>query len=144
MLAPAVRRRGCFTRREFLEFAAWKSPRALPRCRTNEDAFVRAVTATALATPSDRLRIEVLRLLNGVDWPTASVLLHFAHADPYPILDVRALWTLGVSTPLAYSYDVWSAYTARCRALAAQSGLSMRDLDRALWQYSKSRQGGGA
>ena len=35
----------------------------------------------------ERLRIGVLLPLDGIDWPTASVLLHLAHRDRYPILD---------------------------------------------------------
>ena len=64
-----------------------------------------------------------------------------AHRDPYPILDYRALWTLGVEKPPAYHFDLWSAYTQYCRELAREIGVSMRDLDRALWQYSKENQG---
>ncbi len=37
----------------------------------------------------------VLRFLDGVEWPTASTILHFCGARPYPILDYRALWSLG-------------------------------------------------
>jgi hypothetical protein len=88
------------------------------------------VTRTALATPDDRLRIEVLRLLRGVDWPTASVILHFAHTDRYPILDFRALWSLGADDPPAYGYELWAAYTMACRRLADQCRVSMRTLDR--------------
>lgn len=41
----------------------------------------------------------ILTTINGVSWPMASVLLHFGHADRYPILDFRALWSLEVDTP---------------------------------------------
>ncbi len=62
---------------------------------SNPEDFIKDVTHTALITPSERLRIEVLTLLNGVSWPTASVLLHFGYDNLYPILDFRALWSLG-------------------------------------------------
>lgn len=39
-------------------------------------------TRVALSTPSERLRIEVLTLLDGVGWPTASVLLHLTPQAP--------------------------------------------------------------
>jgi hypothetical protein len=84
----------------------------------------------------------VLTQLQGVLIPVASVLLHLAHRDPYPILDVRALWSLGVDEqPSYYSFELWWAYTETCRALASQAGVDMRTLDRALWQYSRDRQG---
>ena len=53
-----------------------------------------------------------------------------------------ALWSLGFSRPPAYTVDFWLAYTRFMRDLAAASGHSMRELDRALWQYSKENQPG--
>lgn len=75
-----------------------------------------------------------------MNWPTASVLLHFGARDPYPILDFRALWSLGVKAPTSYDFELWWEYTCCCRKLARKSGVSMRILDRALWQFSKSNQ----
>ena len=98
----------------------------------------------ALTTSDERLRIGVLTLLQGVEMPTASVLLHLGHRDPYPILDVRAIWSLGVDKqPSYYSFESWWAYTEKCRALADEAGVSMRVLDRALWQFSSEMQGSG-
>ena len=106
----------------------------------NSDDFVRAITAVMLSTKSERLRVEVLTLLQGVNWPTASVILHFVHPDPYPILDVRALWSVGFSRPPAYNFEFWTEYVAFTRREARRLEVSMRELDRALWQYSKERQ----
>ncbi len=132
-----AREAGHLTRDDFLALCEWKSPRSRLRCQQNPEEFVRAVTATALTTPNERLRVEVLTLLSGVHWPTASVILHFCHADPYPILDWRALWSLGVEGTVPYDFALWSEYTTVCRSLARRSRVSMRTLDRALWQYSK-------
>jgi hypothetical protein len=38
-------------------------------------------------TSSERELTDALRSLHGVGWPTASVLLHLAYPDRYPILD---------------------------------------------------------
>lgn len=130
------RANGIVSRADFLALCNWKTPRTRPRCESNPEDFVLAVTRAALTTPSERLRIEVLTLLDGVNWPTASVILHFCHADPYPILDWRALWSVGIERPIAYEFGLWSAYTTCCRSLARRCRVSMRDLDRALWQYS--------
>jgi hypothetical protein len=70
-------------------------------------------------------------------WPTASVILHFCDRGRYPIVDVRALWSLGVTTPPAIDFPVWMEYTRFLRGVSADAGVSMRTLDRALWQYSK-------
>ena len=68
------------------------------------------VTRTAPSTSDERFRIEVLMLLRGVDWPTASVILHFAHGERYPILDFRALWSLGFENTPRYEIDFWMAW----------------------------------
>ena len=139
-VGPAARARGYLTRAEFLTLCRWKTPRTQSRCETNDASFVQAVTRVALSTSDERLAIEVLTLLNGVSWPTASSILHFCARKPYPVLDYRALWSLSVRQPSAYAFPLWSSYTAFTRALAKKAGVPMRTLDRALWQYSKERQ----
>jgi hypothetical protein len=101
---------------------------------------VEAVTRTAASATNERLRIEVLRLLKGVNWATASVILHFGVRDPYPILDYRALWSLGYDEPPSYDFDFWWSYVGFTRDLAAEQSVSMRALDRSLWQFSKQNQ----
>lgn len=139
-IAPQVRTRGYFTQPEFVTICHWKTPRSQPKVASNAESFIRAVTQTAFSTTDERLRIEVLTLLNGVSWPTASVLLHFGHQAPYPILDYRALWSLGIDSPPVYEFNFWWEYTLTCRDLATRADVSMRTLDRALWQYSKENQ----
>jgi hypothetical protein len=140
-LAPTVRGRGYFTKPEFERICHWKTPRSQRKVASNSAEYIEAVTRTALSTESEQLRIEVLTLLNGVSWPTASVILHFCHREAYPILDVRALWSLGVeANEVRYNFELWWGYTQACRRLAGETGLSMRELDRALWQYSKENQ----
>jgi hypothetical protein len=136
------RKAGYFTREDFLEICDWKSARPRGHCALNSAAAVRAATATALdLRSSEEDRIRSLLQLDGVGLPMASVLLHFAHTDRYPMLDVRALWTLGVNKKLNYhSLELWHEYVRVCRSLADECGVSMRDLDRALWQFSKENQ----
>jgi len=43
------------------------------RCASNSAEEVRDVTALAFSTSDERAKIGLLRLLAGVDWPTASV-----------------------------------------------------------------------
>lgn len=137
-LVPGIRSRGYFTKDEFLAFCEWKSPRARRHYESNPADYVEEVTRIALSTPVERLRVEVLTLLAGVRLPTASVLLHYTHAEPYPIYDFRALEALGVERGSAPGdFNFWWRYTCFCRELAQAHGVSMRTLDRALWQYSK-------
>jgi hypothetical protein len=140
-LSGRARARGHLTRAEFLDLCRWKTPRSQPRCATNDSATIREATKIALATTDERAKMYVLRSLAGVGWPTASVILHFCDRRPYPILDYRALWSLGLRRPPVYSFAFWWAYTEFARRLARTAGLDMRSLDRALWCFSKERQG---
>jgi len=137
---PDYLRKGYLTKEGFLTVCAWKTPRSKPHCESNDSATIREVSALALATESERLRIQVWTLLAGVKWPTASVFLHFAFSDPYPILDYRALWSLQAAVPPQYTFSFWEKYTGFCRSLAGEARVTMRTLDKALWTYSKLRQ----
>ena len=140
-IGRTARERGSFSRSEFLTVARWKTPRSQGRCARNTAAMVRSRTQLALTAFDERLRIGALTQLHGIELPTASVLLHLAHRDPYPIIDFRALWSLGIEEPPAsYSFAYWSAYVTTCRELATAARVRMRTLDRALWQYSKEHQ----
>ena len=139
-LASRVRGRGHLTRAEFLALCRWKTPRSQPLCARNSAARIRRVTRAALSSPEEERKAPHLLSLDGVGWPTASVILHFCDERPFPILDVRALWSLGFSRPPSCSPEFWKAYVAFIRRLARAAGADMRTVDRALWQYSKERQ----
>ncbi|HEX3720413.1 MAG TPA: hypothetical protein VH595_20885 [Verrucomicrobiae bacterium] len=137
---PAYLRKGCLTKEGFLTVCAWKTPRSKPHCKSNDSALIKEISALALATKSERLRIQAWTLLAGVKWPTASVFLHFAFPERYPILDYRALWSLQEKAPSQYTFSFWKEYTELCRSLAAQAKVTMRTLDKALWTFSKLKQ----
>ena len=140
-VAPRIRANGYLTKPDFLALCDWKTSRSRPWCAENSEEFIRSVTQLALSTSNEQLGIEVLTLLRGVGWPTASVILHFGHSNPYPILDVRALWSLGIdASTITYNFEFWWAYTQKCREIAHECHVTMRVLDRALWQYSRMHQ----
>jgi hypothetical protein len=139
-IGASARARGYLERDEFLELCRWKTPRSQPRCEANSEEFVREVTRAAFGTRNAEFKVRVLLLLDGVGWPTASVILHLCDDDRYPILDVRALWSVGVRRPPPYTFPLWWEYTYFVRGVSDRTGLSMRAIDRALWQYSKERQ----
>ena len=120
--------------------ARWKAPRSAGHVTKNSDAFVKEVSEFALQSSDERVRIEALTLLDGVQWPTASVILHLFHTDPYPILDFRALWSVRLEVPKQYIFSFWWPYVEFTRKVAARNKVDMRTLDRALWQYSKESQ----
>ena len=135
----AARARGYYSREEFVEVCRWKTPRSAPKVAVNTAKAIALATGRALASRDEAERMHALLELGGVGVPTASTLLYFASPDDYPILDVRALESLGVQPRAQYPVSFWLAYLEACRALAAQHGVSIRTLDKALWQYSKER-----
>jgi len=137
---PSYARNGFLTKEEFLTVCEWKTPRTKPRCKSNEADLIREVSTLAKSTESECLRIHVWTLCAGVKWPTASVFLHFAFPNKYPILDFRALWSLKMDVPPKYTFAFWSDYTNFCRELARRSNVTMRILDKALWKYSQLNQ----
>jgi len=124
----------------FVELCRWKSPRPTRHYKKNSPSFIRKVTGEALSTSSERLRVEILTLLEGVSWPTASVILHFGREEAYPILDFRAFWSLGFDETPRYNFALWWKYVQFCRNLSQKHGLTVRELDKALWKYSKDNQ----
>jgi hypothetical protein len=141
-LGAAVRARGHYTRAEFIEVCGWKTVRSRPRVAANSEAAVVKATARALSAVDEEARMSALLELAGVGVPTASTLLYFVFPDDYPILDVRALESLGVAGRSVYTVGFWLAYLSTCRTLARRAGVSIRTLDKALWQFSKERSRG--
>jgi EcsC protein family len=136
----AARARGFYADDELALVCAWKTPRSRPLVSDNSPDDIEAATRMALgAEAAESERVEALTSLRGVGLPSASALLHFAFPADYPILDVRALESLGVPGRSTYSTAFWQRYLAACRTLAATHAVTIRTLDKALWQYSKER-----
>ena len=137
-MGKAARGRGHYTRDEFISVCKWKSERSRSHAARNTAQAVEAATRVALSEAStERDRIDALRSLHGVEWATASVLLHLAYPERYPILDQRVLQALGVPQPSSYSFRFWEAFVGAWLPLLEQSGVDGRTFDQALWQWSK-------
>ena len=139
-LRIAVLKRGCLEKDEFLKICEWKTKRSKSRCARNDALTIRDISRAALATSNEATKMTLLRTLHGVEWSTASTLLHFCDKRPYPILDYRALWSLGYTEKPHYTMKFWLKYLAYVRELAEHLKQDIRTIDRALWQYSKERQ----
>lgn len=140
-VAPQIRDAGYYTKENFLKVCKWKSDRPERFYKQNSEELIQTVTQAAFSTSCEQFRIEVLKLLKGVNFPVASALLHFGSSISYPILDMRALWSLGIrDQPKSYNFEFWWEYTLYCRQLSKDLGISIRMLDLALWQYSKENQ----
>jgi hypothetical protein len=84
-VGPRVRIQGYYTRDDFLTLCRWKAPRAERHFVQNKDDDIRSVTALALSTQDERLKMCLPMALHGLGWPMASVMLHFAAKDHYPM-----------------------------------------------------------
>ena len=138
-IGPMVRERGYLNKELLKRVARWKSPRPARHVEKNDEDYVKEITSWSFSATNEHAKIRVLRLLDGVEWPTASAILHLFHKDPYPILDFRALWSIGLET-YKYSSKFWLDYVYFCRDIASRNRIDMRTLDKALWQYSKENQ----
>jgi hypothetical protein len=137
-------RSGAYSYEDFLTVVRWKSARAVPRAERNAPDAVEHATRAAFASTDEVTRVTHLLTLDGVGVPVASALLHFAFPERYPILDFRALHTLGdPKRRTQYSPALWADYVQRCQDLAREAGVSIRDLDKALWQDSREAGPGG-
>ena len=135
--------RGHITPRQLRDVVEWKSgKRTLHLCKKNTPEEVKECSAVAFAARTDLLRIHALVALQGVSWPTASAVLHFVFPSRFPVLDVRAMRTVGEIPADSnqrpnYTIPLWSKYAKLCRETAGRYGVTLRDLDRALWMWDR-------
>ena len=139
-LGKKIQKKGFSNLSEFRTLSDWKSPRIRKHILSNGDETIQAVSKDVLSAKSELAHIGSLLLLKGVSYPMASTFLHLCHETKYPIIDYRALWTLGYEKPPMYDINFWLLYTNFTRDLAHRNNLDMRTLDRALWGYSKKYQ----
>ena len=141
-IVTEVKERGYLTKSDLITVSIWKSKyRNVHYIEQNSDAIIEDKTRAALCPYTTEYdRINGLRCLGGVDWATASAILHWFHRDPYPIWDRPALETIQFDkNQYKNDFERWDAYVSFCRDIAEQKRVNMRTLDRALWQFSKSK-----
>lgn len=133
-----AKQRGYMNKDDLMAVAQWKSPRILPVCERNKEEDIKGFSKISFATRSDHARISALQAIEGVRFPMASVILHFVFPDDYPIIDQRVMNCVGGSTTISYSG--WRSYVDFCKRTADEFGVSLRELDKALWAYDKTTQ----
>ena len=125
---------------KFIKIGLWKSKRPKKHYENNSDLLIREITQFSFETENEEVRIKSLLILHGVSYPVASVLLHFAFPHKYAVMDFRAIWSLGWSQSKSYDFDYWQKYCGEMRKISVDTGLDMRTIDKALWEYSKQNQ----
>jgi hypothetical protein len=133
--------RGYYTKPEFMAVCRWKSLRSAGRAEANPPAVIRRQTTIALRAEDEATRLRALTELQGVGVPVASTLLHFAFPRRYPMLDWRALESLGQKPRSTYPIAFWLGYVDACQRIARENHVHVRTLDKALWQHSRETSG---
>jgi hypothetical protein len=116
----------------------WKSARAAARLMRNREDDVADALRLAILAGSDRAAIAVLTGLRGVDVPVASAIMWAIAPARFTTIDYRTLESLGVK-PVSPTVEFYLGYLEYCRRVAAEHAVSLRELERALGQWSKER-----
>jgi len=145
----AAKKRGNVTAAELEAVCYWKSARAIQRIRANSPARIRSATRAALATRSERRRLEALTQLKGVSVPMASALLMLLDPKRYGVIDIRVwqlLHELGAVTKNAagvgLGFKNWYQYLMILRYFAKKLGVKARDIEHTLFLVHKEYQAG--
>lgn len=143
-VGPNVHNRGHYLLDELLAVVTWKNKRGRAVAAGNTADEVEQITGAALGAP-DEIKHRILTLLKGVRVPVASALLAVWDPGRFTVLDFRAiesLRTLGIEGASGWptarnEYPKYMDYLEVCRGTATDLKVPLRDLDRALWQFSK-------
>ncbi len=130
---------GEYTRANLQAIFDWTTGgRGRNRLQLNTDEEIEDALRIAVEARTERTAIAVLSGLYGVEIPVASAVLAAVAPERYTIIDFRALEALGEKRTW-HTVDSYLAYLECCRRLARENGISLRELDRALWQWSVER-----
>ena len=138
-LRDDIQQRSYLTRSELHKVAYWKTRNIFGRADLtlrNSENFIQEVTTQAFTSTDHWEKLISLTRLEGIREPTASAILHLYDEEQYPILDIHALGSVGLEWITRNAYPFWSDYVQFCREVANRNSVSMRELDRALWQFS--------
>lgn len=145
----AARRRGCVTPAQLQAVCYWKSPRAIHHIRSNSPGQVLAATRAALATRSERRRLEALMELRGISVPMASALLMLLDPKRYGVIDIRVwqlLRELGAvkknAGGVGFGLNNWYQFLMIIRYFAKKLRVKARDIERTLFVVHREYQAG--
>lgn len=138
---------GDFNRKNLDPIFRWKvRDRGKSRPLLNTDEELSDALQLAVLAKTPRAAISVLTGLSGVAVPVASAIMTAIKPEYYTIIDFRALEALGhkprkTNNPQYIPVTFYLHYLKFCIELAGACSVTLRDLDRALWQWSKQGRG---
>lgn len=131
---------------DFFAIIVWKSNRAKTKIKkglARAGKSVRELMREVSQADTPEAKIETLLQIWGIGLPIASAILTVCHPKEFTVLDYRAWATLKEAAvsdlPPRYpqSAKEYLQYCQTCRHLADRMGLSLRNLDRALWAKNR-------
>ncbi len=123
---------GLRTVAQLLPIARWKSPRRKGLIASNDPAVVGEILGVACSAAHERTALAVLCGLSGVGVPMASAILTAIDQVRYTVIDRRVLNVL-TGNEWDPTVDDYVRYLEFCKGRAKAYGVSLRNLDRALW-----------
>jgi len=117
----------------------WKTSRSIGYFNRNDPDTVDKVLERVVETSSTRRKIRMLIDLSGIRVKMSSAFLLFMDPKEYTVLDWRVANVLTDEGILNQkisddaSIDEYIEYLQACRSTAERFGVSLRQLDRALW-----------
>ena len=145
-----AKKQGYFNKPEFLVMCSWKSPRPRHLYQSNSGAEIRRVSIKLFAAECEKQKVELLTSLKGVGVPTAAAILTLTDPQDYGVIDIR-VWQLlyqygAVATRpsgVGFSTENWLEFLERLRYWARKFNVTVRDVERALFEHHKEHQSGG-
>jgi len=146
----AIAERGYLTADQLKKIARWKSQRALGYLE-NDESTIGDVTRLALDSKTPEwIRHHILCILDGVRHAMASAVLTVWDPENHTVLDYRAVEALqelkkrgilDLDPPPGQrgALPGYWTYLQTYRPIANSIGVSLRDLDRALWKWHKEK-----
>jgi len=135
-----IKRRGHFTKQEFLLICLWKSRRPKRHYLKNTESQVKRITKAALSCKDEKEKIKILIQLKGVAIPTATALLSVADPTRYPIIDVRCVKSLNDLQLIkwkAINFSNWLEYLEIIRKMAKSKKKTARNIEKGLFAYNR-------
>lgn len=126
----------------FVRLGRWKTKRQTSNYMINDESRIVDITKAAYRASDSSVKLGTLKTLRGVGVAVAGTILHYFHPDTYPIFDYHARNTLKRAglwkRETKDASDIaWLEYVELMRDLSAKLGVTLRDLDKALFAYDK-------
>ena len=144
-----VKKRGYFTKEEFLEIGMWKSPRPKKQYLKNSEKEIISVSKKVFSTKFEKRKLKLLTSLKGVSVPTASAILTLTDPKNYGVIDIRVWQVLYLYSSMKvkpkgvnFDFNNWYNYLMKLRYYARKFRVSARDIERTLFFYHKNNQKG--